>query len=50
MAAVPLPIDAGSHARTIFASPPGARATSGRHVAARTVITLAVDDWLLGGC
>jgi hypothetical protein len=46
MAVVLLPTDAGSQARTILHHLLEHGDVTGRDVAGRTMITLAVDDWL----
>ena len=47
MTVVPLPIDAASQARTLLYHLLEHGDVAGRDAAGRTVITLAVDDWLL---
>ena len=46
MAVVPLPTDAGSQARTILHHLLERGDVAGRDAVGRTVITLAVEDWL----
>ena len=47
MTVVPLPLDPGSEARTILHHLLAHGDIAGRDDAGRTLITLAVDDWLL---